>query len=65
MVEVGEHHKRLVTLEDAELYKEVIRVMEESAKNKEGCWHFGREDIGNLVTHLVNNYEISMKKVLI
>ena len=61
MIEVGEAFKRQVTQQDAELFLDVKRVLEESAYNKIGLWHYGLEDIGNVVTYLVENYNIEKK----
>ena len=61
MVEVGKEFKRQVTQQDADLFLDVKRVLEESADNKNGLWHYGLEDIGNVVTYLVENYNIEKK----
>ena len=61
MIEVGEEFKRQVTQQDAELFLDVKRVLEESAYNKIRLWHYGLEDIGNVVTYLVENYNIEKK----
>ena len=61
MVEVGENFKRAVTEQDADLYSVLRQFIEESTENKVGQWYIGWEDIGNLSTYLVENYNIRKK----
>ena len=62
MVEVGENYKRTVTEQDAELYGDMRDFLNAALENKSGnYWHMGWEEVGNLSTHLVENYNISPK----
>ena len=57
LIEVGEWHKRKVTQKDADLYKDIMQFLDSNTKNG-ACWHYGREDIGNLTTYLLEKYKI-------
>ena len=64
MVTVDLRKEKVVTQQNADLYKELMEVLDQSVEEEQDIGmgrHYGRQDFGKVVDHILENYYLTKK----